>query len=128
MPSARFAALIFAGLTAVVCAFQLALAAGAPWGEYAMGGAFPGVMPTPMRIAAVVQVALLAAVALVVLSRAGLMLPAWASAARWLVWVVVALLGVSVVLNLITPSPMERLIWAPVAAVLFLSALRVARS
>jgi hypothetical protein len=32
------------------------------------------------------------------------------------------------VLNLITPSGMERLIWAPVAVVLFLCALRVALS
>jgi len=126
MPSARLAAIVFSALTALVCAFQLALAAGAPWGEYAMGGAFPGVMPAAMRVAAVVQVGVLAAVALLVVSRAGLVLPGWARVARWLVWVVVALLGVSVVLNLVTPSPMERLIWAPVAAVLFLSALRVA--
>ena len=127
MPSARAAAIVFAALTAVVCAFQLALAAGAPWGEFAMGGAFPGVMPTPMRIAALVQVAVLAAVALAVLSRAGLVLPAWRRPARWLTLGIAALLGVGVVLNLITPSPTERLIWAPVAAVLFLSALRVAR-
>ena len=126
LPGARLAAIVFAALTGVVCAFQLALAAGMPWGEYAMGGAFPGVMPAPMRVAAVVQVGVLAAVALLVASRAGLALPGWARVARWLVWAVVVLLGVSVVLNLITPSPMERLIWAPVAAVLFLSALRVA--
>ena len=128
MPSSALAARVFAALTGVVCLFQLALAAGMPWGAYAMGGAFPGVMPTPMRVAAVVQVVVLAAVALVVLSRAGLMLPAWRRAAGFLVYVIVALLGISVVLNLITPSAMERLIWAPVAAVLFLSALRVARS
>ena len=36
------------------------------------------------------------------------------------------LLAVGVVLNLITPSPLERLIWAPVALVLFLTSLRVA--
>jgi hypothetical protein len=126
MPSARHAALVFAGLTGLVCAFQLALAAGAPWGEYAMGGAFPGVMPAPMRIAAVVQVGVLAAIAAVVASRAGLVLPRWRRIARPLTLAIVGLLGVSVVLNLITPSPMERLIWAPVATALFLAALRVA--
>lgn len=128
MPSARLAALVFAGLIGVVSAFQMALALGAPWGAYAMGGAFPGVMPAPMRLAALVQIGVLSAVALVVLSRAGLVLPAWRWTSRWLAWGIVALLGISVILNLITPSPMERLIWAPVAAALFATALRVALS
>ena len=128
MPGPALAARVFMGLTALVVLFQLALAAGAPWGRYAMGGAFPGVMPTPMRVAAVVQAIVLLAVGLVVLSRAGLVLPRWRRVSRWLTWIIVGLLGVSVVLNLITPSPMERLIWAPMAAVLFLSALRVALS
>ena len=124
----KVAALAFAALTGLVCAFQLALAAGAPWGEYAMGGAFPGVMPPAMRVAAVVQVGVLVAVALVVASRAGLVLPGWRRAARPLTLAIVGLLGLGVALNLITPSPMERLIWAPVATALFLSALRVAWS
>jgi hypothetical protein len=38
----RTAAIVFSLFTAGVIAFQLALAAGAPWGEYAMGGAYPG--------------------------------------------------------------------------------------
>ncbi|MDB4887018.1 MAG: hypothetical protein JWN79_2456, partial [Gemmatimonadetes bacterium] len=36
---ASVAARIFLVLTAVVVAFQLALAAGAPWGDLTMGGA-----------------------------------------------------------------------------------------
>jgi hypothetical protein len=126
--SAQLAARVFAGLIAVVCLFQLALAAGAPWGAYAMGGAYPGVFPPPMRVAAVVQAAVLAGFALIVLIRAGLALPRWQGAARWGTWAVVALMAVSLVLNLITPSGMERLIWAPVAVLLFLSSLRVALS
>lgn len=126
--TARLAAWIFAGLIAVVALFQLALALGAPWGGLAMGGAFPGTFPPAMRVAALVQIVVLAGVALVVLARAGLMLPSWGPASRWLVWAVVGLLGVGVVLNLITPSALERLIWAPVAILLFLSSLRVALS
>jgi hypothetical protein len=124
----RAAALVFAGLTLVVILFQLALALGAPWGAYAMGGAFPGVYPPAMRIAALVQIAVLALIALVVLARAGLVPPRWSPAAGILVWIVVGLLGVGVVLNLISPSPIERLIWAPVTVLLLLSTLRVALS
>jgi hypothetical protein len=126
MPSAAGAARVFAGLTAVVILFQLALGAGAPWGAYAMGGAFPGTYPPPMRVAAVVQAAILAGVAAVVLARGGAAFPRWRP--QRLAWAVVALLAGGVVLNLITPSGMERLIWAPVAVVLFLCALRVALS
>jgi hypothetical protein len=64
-------------LSAGVVAFQLALAAGAPWGSYAMGGAFPGRFPPVMRIAAIAQAALIVLQCLVVLSRAGLILPSW---------------------------------------------------
>ena len=126
--TAQLAARIFAGLVIVVGTFQLALALGAPWGGLAMGGAVQGVMPPALRWAALVQMAVLAAVALVMLSRAGLTLPAWRKASRPLAWVIVALLAVSAVLNLITPSYLERLIWAPVAIGLFLSGLRVAWS
>lgn len=126
MPSARLCARVFAVLTGVVCLFQLALALGAPWGAYAMGGAFPGVFPPAMRVAALVQIPILAGLAGLVLSRAGVTLPKWRAASRWATWIVVAFLGVGVVLNLITPSAMERTIWAPVATVLFLCGLRVA--
>ena len=77
-----------------------------------MGGAFPGAYPPPMRAAALVQIGVLLAMALIVLSRAGLALPALGAVSKVLVWGVVVLAGAAVVLNLITPSPMERLIWA----------------
>jgi hypothetical protein len=124
--SPQAAARLFALLTGVVVLFQLALAAGAPWGAYAMGGAFPGAYPLQMRAAAVAQAAVLVVLALVILARAGLVLPGWRKASRPAAWVIVALLAVGVILNLITPSPMERLIWAPVAVALFLTSLRVA--
>ncbi len=128
MPSPRLAAQVFGALLFVVCLFQLSLALGAPWGAYAMGGAFPGVFPAAMRIAALVQIGVLVLAGLVVLSRAGVVLPRWAKTSRSLSWVVVGLLGLGLVLNLITPSPVERMIWAPVAGLLFLAGLRVASS
>lgn len=126
--TAPTAARIFAGLTAVVSAFQLALAFGAPWGDLAMGGAVEGPLPPAMRIAALVQMALLIAIAAVMLSRAGVILPGWRSLSRPLAWATMLILAISAVLNLVTPSSLERLIWAPVAIAMFLTGLRIAVS
>jgi hypothetical protein len=109
-----------------VAAFQLALAAGAPWGEYAMGGAYPGAYPPPMRIAALVQIAIYGLVALVMLARAGLAGPARLRAVRWPAWVVVILFGAGALMNLASPSVSERLLWTPVTVALFLLSLRIA--
>ena len=116
----------FAAVTAAVVVFQLALAAGAPWGAYAMGGAFPGRMPTPMRVAAVVQALLLTGVAVVVLSAAGLVAPGLVAEWPWLTWVPVVVSAVAVVLNASTRSQGERRLWLPVTVVLLLCSLGVA--
>jgi hypothetical protein len=109
-----------------VVGFQIALAAGAPWGAYAMGGAFPGQFPSAMRVAALVQAVILLLFAGVVLARAGVAVRRWSRASRRLIWLVVAFSALSLVLNLITPSAGERAIWAPVALVLLVCSLLVA--
>ena len=125
MDMKRVAAIIYAIVSLGVIAFQIALAAGAPWGAYAMGGAFPGQFPTELRIAAMIQAVLLAGLAAVILARAGLILPGWSRASRWLAWVVVAFATISFILNLLTPSAGERAIWAPTAFLLLISSLTV---
>lgn len=126
MALARVAGIGFAVASAGVVAFQIALATGAPWGSYAMGGAFPGRWPPAMRAMALLQAALLVLMAAVILARAGVAFRAWSRASQRLVWVVVAFSAVSLVLNLATPSVGERLIWAPVAFVLLACSLFVA--
>ena len=128
MAMKRVAAIIYAIVSLGVVAFQIALAAGAPWGAYAMGGAFPGQFPPALRIAAMIQALLLAGMAAVILARAGLILPRWSRVSRWLAWVVVAFAAVSLVLNLITPSAGERVIWVPTALLLLISSALVAFS
>lgn len=123
----RRAAALFVGLTAGVVAFQLALAAGAPWGALTMGGAFPGRLPPRMRVVAVGSALLLAALAAIVAARGGLALPRWRGASRRLVWGVVAYLLLGVVLNAATPSAPERALWLPVTIALAGCALVVAR-
>ncbi len=126
MDLTTLAALVFAIAAIGVIAFQLALAFGAPWGSYAMGGAFPGRMPPKMRIAAVVQAGLIALLVVMVLSAAGLLVPDLAVAFPWLVLVPVVVSAIAVVLNAISRSAGERRIWVPVASVLLASSLLVA--
>ena len=123
----RIAAWLYAIVAAGLILFQLALAAGAPWGEYAMGGAFPGQFPPAMRVAAVVQALLVAGMAAVVLARAGIFFTGWVRRTRWLIWLVVGYGMIGLILNLITPSAGERAIWAPVALVMLVSSVIVAR-
>lgn len=118
------AALLYCGATAFAIAFQFALAAGAPWGAWAMGGRFPGRLPPAMRFAAVGQALILGLLAVVVLARAGLVHTGWEGG--WRGWAVVAFSAVSLLMNLATPSKVERRLWAPVALLLLASSLTVA--
>ncbi|MFB9990510.1 hypothetical protein ACFFLM_00710 [Deinococcus oregonensis] len=122
----RAAALTFTAATGLAVAFQLALAAGAPWGAYAMGGAYPGQFSPPLRVVALVQSAFLSGMAGVVLARADVALPDWSRAARRLIWGVVAISALSLVMNLATPSATERALWGPIALVLLVSSAWVA--
>lgn len=128
MKKERVAAIAYTIVSLGVIAFQIALAAGAPWGEYAMGGAYPGQFPPELRVAAIVQAVILAVLALVVLSRANVTLPKWSKVSGWLIWFVVAFSALSLVLNTITPSPRERAIWMPVAFVMVFCSVIVAIS
>jgi len=122
------AARIYTIVSVSVIAFQIALALGAPWGAYAMGGAFAGQFPPELRFAAIVQAVILAGLASVVLARAGITLPTWSRMSFWLIWAVVAFSALSLVLNIITPSAGERAIWAPVAFIMLVSSVIVAVS
>ena len=122
------AAYIFSSLTVIVMLFQIALALGAPWGEMAMGGKFPGRFSPMLRISAIVQMLLLAFAALIMLTRAGLILDEYFDLSKSAVWFVVALCVVSAILNTITTSKKERILWSPVTIILAVCAVVVARS
>ena len=123
-----YASLLFSALIALVVAFQFALALGAPWGEMAMGGKFPGRFPPHMRVAALLQVVLLVFIALIVLTRAGVVLDEYSALSKYAIWAVVVFSLIGAILNVITPSKKERLLWAPVAIVLLICSTYVAMS
>jgi len=116
------AAILFALLAVMAILFQIALAAGAPWGHLTMGGRFAGRLPPSMRVAAVVQGAVLATLGVLVLARAGLAV----AFPSWTIWIAVGISGISLVMNLATPSKGERMLWAPVGAAMLATSLVVA--
>ncbi|MEH6557634.1 MAG: hypothetical protein V7459_07060 [Oceanicoccus sp.] len=120
------AAYLFSFLIGIAVAFQLALAIGMPWGEMAMGGKFPGRFPVAMRIAALFQILLLLSFALIVLARANLALPEYFEFSAYAIWIVVFFSFISAVLNTITPSKKERMLWSPVAIGLLICSIIVA--
>lgn len=121
-----YAAYIFSALTGVTVIFQLGLAIGMPWGELAMVGKFPGRFPPTMRIAAVVQIILLIIITVAVLTRAGIVFNELIQFSKYSIWFVVAFCLVGSILNTITPSKKERMLWAPVNFLLLACSLVVA--
>jgi hypothetical protein len=112
------AALTFTAVIALLGAFQLALAAGAPWGRLAWGGG-QARLPTALRIGSLVSILIYAAFAIIVLERAGLIavLPS-PDIARMGIWVIAGYLALGIVMNAISRSPPERFVMTPVAIVL----------
>ncbi len=123
----KIAAYTFTAITFLAVAFHCALALGMPWAELSWGGKYTGRLPAPMRVASVVSAVILVHLALVVLTRAGLLLPQWYSLSQKLIWVVVAYCGVAVLAHIFTPSKWERIVWLPMVVILFVTGLLVAR-
>ncbi|MGV8911972.1 MAG: hypothetical protein ACOH14_05075 [Rhodoglobus sp.] len=123
--AARIGATIAAVLFTLVALFQLAVVLGAPLGELTQGGANKGTLPTQGRIFAGVSAALVLVMAAAMLARTERG-PARLAPRRLiavLAWITTAYAGVGVILNLITPSAVERAIWAPITAVMFAACL-----
>lgn len=120
------AALCFVVLIGALVVFQLALAAGAPWGRLAWGGQHPGVLPAGYRIASGVSAVAYGSIAVLALDCSGLIdaFPGRFSEAG--MWIVFGFLVLGVLMNAISRSRPERLVMTPVASVLAILALLVA--
>lgn len=110
-----------AGLGALA-AFQLGLAAGAPWGRASYGGGHPGVLPRRLRCVSAGSVPLYAGLAVTVASPR-----TPARLRRRVLTGIAGLMGVATVMNAASPSLPERAIWTPTAAVVGVSAWRARR-
>ena len=119
METFEITALFYIFITSIVIVFQLALAFGAPWGEFTQGGRFKGTLPLSGRILAVLSVPILIFMGCSIASAAGLIFEWY----RWTAYVTVGLQGLTAIFNLITPSSKERLVWGPVTTIAFFLAL-----
>ena len=113
---------LYATAQLAIAFFQVALIAGAPLGRYTQGGAQEGVLPLKGRVIAALSIPVVILQGLAILSAAGFPGLNWP---LWTGWAAAAVTGVSLILNLITPSQAERALWAPVLSVLLAMALYV---
>ena len=102
-------------LSATLVGFQVALAAGAPWGEVAWGGDNVGVLPPKLRRASGVSALIWAGALAAAVTRSD------AVGVRRVRAGYAALAAVGTVMNALSPSKKERLLWTPLAAGLALS-------
>jgi hypothetical protein len=126
-PPRRRAAVAAAVGFLAIATFQVALALGAPLGRAAWGGASVE-LSVGLRIASAFAVAVWVFAALVVLRRAGYRVPLVASGvSRWGTWIIVGLSVLGALMNFASPSNWERFLWGPVALILGVLCLLVAR-
>jgi hypothetical protein len=114
---------------AIIAVFQVALAAGAPLGRAAWGGTHPAQLPVGLRVGSAIAVGVWALAALIVLARAGVIsAPLPPAFLRWGTWSLVGLTLIGALMNLASPSPWERYMWAPAALLLAGLCFQVART
>ena len=111
----QLTAILYIFITALVIFFQLCLVFGAPWGEFTQGGRFKGALPISGRVIAALSIPLLIFMALSIASVVGFIFE-WD---RWAAIATIAFQGATVILNWITPSRKEKLLWGPVTTVAF---------
>ncbi|MGR0220094.1 hypothetical protein [Agromyces sp. ZXT2-6] len=121
------AAIALTVILAVLAAFQLALALGAPLGRFAWGGAHR-VLPTRLRIGSLVSIVIYAAIAALALDRVGLIDVVPDAVSTIGMWVVFGYFVLGIVMNAISRSKPERYTMTPVVTLLALLSLLVALS
>ena len=120
-------ALVLVVIAAIVSMFQVALASGAPWGEWAFGGQTKGVLPLNLRISSAMSLLVYAAQIAHYGAVANFWAPPLGNAATPVIdWVFVVFFSLGLVMNSISRSHKERNLWTPVVAVSLGCALVIA--
>jgi hypothetical protein len=124
---ATISAVFLVAMTLIVTLFQIALALGAPWGEYAYGGTKTGKLPVGFRINSVVAAFVMLGIAGHYLAQLGVLEPILDPAGNSVVnWVLVGFTGLAALANNATRSKKERMVWGVPTILMFLAATTVA--
>ena len=102
--------------------FQLGLVLKMPWGEYTLGGYVKGILPLNLRINAFISAIILTSIGYIGLEKTGLV-NLWWKPPSYSIWFVVGFMFLGVILNSITRSKKEKMLWLPVTFILFLCCL-----
>lgn len=121
-PPASTAGKVSALLLLIVVTFQVALAAGAPWGAATQGGSNEGVLPDMLRVGSVITLFIYAALAVVAGTS-----HAPATLRRRVLYAAAAVMVLATLLNIASTSFVERIIWAPVTIALVIALWNAAR-
>ncbi len=113
---------VAAFLLLIVAVFQTLLALGTPWAAAAYGGANSGVLPDPLRASSAVT-------AVIYLALAAIAGTSWAPVRTrgHVMYGTSVLMVIGAVLNIASPSFIERIIWVPVTVVLVIALWHAAR-
>jgi hypothetical protein len=122
------AAVVAYVVLAALAVFQVALAAGAPLGQFAWGGQ-RRVLPRGLRIASAASVLVYALFAVMISRAADVASEVGDHRSDYpLIWVLVVYFGIGVLANAVSRSRPERFVMTPVALVLALCCLVLAVS
>jgi hypothetical protein len=114
-------AIALTSLLGFLVIFQILLALGFPLGKAAWGGQHK-VLPTKLRIASGISVAVFIFAILIVLSKAEIITLFATTLSTVVLWILTVYFGIGIVMNAISRSKIER-IWAPVVAAMCLLSL-----
>jgi len=117
----QIAAILYALIIAPVVLFQFCLIFGAPWGQFTQGGRYEGPLPVAGRVAALLSVPIIICIGGSITSAAGLV-PNWAG---WTAYPAITIQALNTILNWISPSQKERLLWGPITSIMLLLAAYV---
>lgn len=106
--------------------FQISLIFGAPLGRFAWGGAHT-VLPTNLRISSAMSILIYAAIAYVVLAKAGMIgSPLSGNTLDVAMWVLAVYFFSGIILNALSRSKSERMVMTPIALILAVSCFIIA--
>lgn len=118
-------ALALTVILALLAVFQVALAAGVPWGYLAWGGQHR-VLPPKLRVGSIISVVIYALIAFIVWERIGASSVLPDAVSHIAMWVVFAYFALGILMNAISRSKPERYTMTPLVTVLTVLALLVA--